>query len=102
MSTQTVSVTGSSAQSSAVGSTKIRFVSNVSLHYAVGANPTAYTSGNCEMIPANTIRYINMGGLNNKIAVIALSGGSTGICTITDIGAVYPRAIPGNVDMVTA
>jgi hypothetical protein len=60
--------------------------------YAVGASATAY-AGNCEIIPAETVRYINMQGLGNQIAFLA-SGGSS-VVTVQQIGTVYSSSIPG-------
>ena len=87
-----IATTGSSVQSSAVASTKVRVTSNAAAHFAVGVNPTAY-SGNCEIIAANQTRYINMQGLNNKIAF--LGSNSTAEITVTQIGTVYASSIPG-------
>lgn len=64
--------TSTSVQSAAVASTKVRVTANAAVHYQVGASPVAYT-GNCEIISANSVRYINMEGLNNKIAVLGSS-----------------------------
>jgi len=82
-----------SVQSTAIASTKVRVTANVAAHFAVGVNPTAYP-GNCEIIAANQTRYINMQGLNNKIAF----AGSNGVAevTVVQIGTVYASSIPGS------
>lgn len=60
---------GSNNQSvaTAITSTKVRVVANVAVHYQVGVSPLAFRS-NTDVIPADTIRYINMEGVDNKIA----------------------------------
>ena len=69
--------TASSTATSAITSTKARVSSNASaVFYSVGSNPTAFT-GNCELIPQNSVRYINIQGANNKIAFIAASQAAT-------------------------
>jgi hypothetical protein len=93
MSAQIIAVNGTSQASSAITSTKIRFATNVAVHFAVGVSPVAYT-GNCEMIPANTTRFINMEGLNNKIAVVA--SGATGECSIVPCGTVNQSSMNQN------
>jgi hypothetical protein len=50
-----------------ITSTKVRVVANAAVHYAIGVSPIAYR-GNCDLIPADTVRYINMEGVGNKIA----------------------------------
>jgi hypothetical protein len=64
-----INAAGSNSQpvATAITSTKVKVVSNVAVHYAVGVSPIAYR-GNCDVIPANTVRYINMEGVGNKIA----------------------------------
>jgi len=82
-----------------LNSTKVKVVSNVAVYYATGANPVAYNSGNCALLPANTIRDINCGpgvqttanaavisGVGPKIAFLA-STGTAGV-TVTEIGYV--------------
>ena len=92
MSTIVVAATSSSTASGAITSTKARVVSTVPVQFAVGANPTANNS-NCEVISANTVRYINMQGLNNQIAFIAVSGGASGTVSVTPCGTVYASSI---------
>ena len=95
--TQLVTATGSSVQSSMVNSTKVRIVSTASIYYAVGASPTAGAAfANTAIITPNTVRYINMQGLGNKVAVLQVAGGGANV-EITDIGTVYASSIPGNV-----
>lgn len=61
------------AVSTAISSTKIRIEANVACYYSVGAAPLTYAA-NCEVIPSNTVRYINMEGTGNKINLVATSG----------------------------
>jgi len=96
---------GTSNVSVNLNSTKIKVISNVAVYYAVGQNPVAYNSGNCFMIPANTIRDINCGpgtqtvgyvwgGAGNVVAtgvgpqVAFLTSGGTAQVDITEIGFV--------------
>ena len=89
---QIVIATTTSSQSTAIASTKVRVTANAAVQFAVGANPTAALASS-EVIGANTTRYINMQGLNNKIAFIAPSG-TVGV-SVTPIGTVYSSSIPG-------
>ena len=75
-----------SIQSAVIPSTRARVLANITLHYSVGVKPTAYT-GNCELIPAGVVRYINMEGTNNKLAFIASSTG-VGEVSIVPCGTV--------------
>lgn len=96
---------GTSNVSVALNSTKVKVVSNVACYYAVGANPVAYSTGNCALLPANTIRDINVGpgtltysgnaniignvttgGTGPKIAFLT-TGGTAGV-SVTEIGFV--------------
>ena len=88
---QIINATTSSSQSSAISSTKVKVTANASVHYAVGANPTAYI-GNCDVVPAASTRFINMEGLYNKIAFITNTG--TAEVSVVTIGAVANSAIP--------
>lgn len=92
-----------STQSAELTSTKIKVVSNVAVYYATGIDPSAY-AGNCILLPANTIRDINVGpgqlehddttsvgnvtvgGTGPKVAFVS-AGGTAGV-TITEIGFV--------------
>ena len=60
---------GSNSQSvgTAITTTKVRVVANVAVHYQVGVSPTCFRA-NTDVIPADTVRYINMEGVGNKIA----------------------------------
>lgn len=86
-----------SISSTAISSTKVRVsVDGHAVYYAVGANPVAF-SNNCEIIPAGTVRYVNMQGLGNKIAFLAndavgtgLTGTVQSLVTVQQIGTVYP------------
>jgi len=93
MATQVIVATASSSQSTAIASTKARVTANSAVYFAVGVNPTAY-AGNCEVIAANTTRYINMQGLGNKIALLSANGPAT--VSVTQIGTVYASSIPGS------
>jgi hypothetical protein len=93
MTTQVISAvsSGSVVSSSPVPSTKARVTtSGAPVFYAIGTAPVA-NSANCELIPANSVRYINMGGTDNYIAFLSQSG--TGAVTVTAIGETFPRAI---------
>ena len=102
-----IAQSGTSNVTASLNSTKVKVVSNVACFYAVGNNsPVAYTTGNCALLPANTIRDINLGpgtqiiggvvGLGNivvsgsgpKIAFIPSAAGVTAGVTITEIGSV--------------
>jgi len=76
---------GSSQQTAASGTDKVR-ISTTSSAIAVvaGSNPTANLSA-CEIIPANTVNNSFIVGEGNKIAYISVSG--TGIFSITELGA---------------
>jgi uncharacterized Fe-S radical SAM superfamily protein PflX len=93
MAIQVISASTSSAQSTAITSTKVRVTPSATVFFAVGTNPTAYT-GNCEIITAGQTRYINMQGLNNLIAFITPTG--TASVSVTPIGAVYASAVAQN------
>lgn len=95
---------GTSNVSASLNSTKVKVMSNVAVYYAVGSNPVAYSSGNCAMIPANTLRDINcgpgtllsntwpgtgnvtVGGYGPKIAF--LTTGGTALIEMTEVGFV--------------
>lgn len=102
---QVIAQAGTSGQSAALTSTKVKVVSNVSCYYAVGTNPVAYSTGNCFLLPANTIRDINCGpgtqtttymfggagnvvtgGAGPKIAFLTSAG--TALVEVTEIGYV--------------
>jgi hypothetical protein len=80
-----------SGQTPAISSTRAKVTANAHVHYNVGANPTAY-AGNCDVIPAGTTRFINMEGLNNKLAFITATG--TAEVTVVTVGYVANSAIP--------
>ena len=103
-----IAQSGTSNVTASLNSTKVKVVSNVACYYAVGSNsPVAYTTGNCQLLPANTIRDINLGpgtliygnaqvpngnvvvsGTGPKIAFIPSAAGVTAGVTITEIGFV--------------
>jgi|APCry1669192319_1035405.scaffolds.fasta_scaffold00208_16 hypothetical protein len=89
---QVIVATTTSSQTSAVASTKVRVTANAEVRFTVGSNPTV-TTGNGEVIAANTTRYINMQGLNNKLAFITTTG-VAGV-SVQQIGTVYASSIPG-------
>ena len=62
------------ALSSTITSTKIRLESNVACYYAVGNTAPIVVTTTAEIIPSNTVRYINMEGVGNKINLVATSG----------------------------
>lgn len=99
-----ISVSGASTPSAALTSTRVKVVSNVACYYAVGTSPVAYTTGNCQLLPANTVRDIIVGEgsytsqwtqLGNvvtslsspKIAFITSTATTAGI-TVTEVGSV--------------
>lgn len=93
MATQVINAvsSGSVAVTSPVLSTKARVTTSTApVYYAVGATPVA-NSTTCELIPANSIRYVNMEGVNNFIAFLSASG--SGEVSVTDIGEVFSRAV---------
>ena len=71
--------------SGTISSTKIRIEANVACYYSVGSAPLTFAA-NCEIIPSNTVRYINMEGTGNKINLVATSG--TALVSIVACGAV--------------
>ena len=97
---------GTSNVSVNLTSTKIKVVANAACYYAVGATPVAYSTGNCVLLPANTIRDINVGpgtllsnswpgtgnvtvgGYGPKVAFIPANGSGTTNITVTEIGYV--------------
>jgi hypothetical protein len=101
----TFQLTANSSQtalSPALNSTKVKVVSNAACYYAVGASPVAYTTGNCQLLPANTIRDIIVGpgtltidanaavivtGVGPKITFITTAG-TLAVVNITEIGSV--------------
>ena len=85
-----IATTGSSVQTTAITTTKVRVSANAAVHYAVGSNPTAY-GANCEIITANSVRYINMEGLGNKLAFLGST--NTAEVSVVNIGYVAPSTI---------
>lgn len=102
---QVIAQSGTSSQSAVLNSTKVKVISNVACYYAVGINPVAYSTGNCFLLPANTVRDINAGpgqltytgdtniignvttgGTGPKIAFLT-TGGTAGV-SVTEIGFV--------------
>lgn len=71
--TSKVTMSGSSAQSSAMGASiqYARLVSDANCHYAIGTNPTATTSS--VYLPAGEIEVIKISE-GEKVAGICLSG----------------------------
>jgi hypothetical protein len=99
----------STTQSQSVGpfsSTKVRVVAGpYPAFFNVGNVSVAAAPGNCEIIAANSIRYINMKGLNNYIAFYGNAGAAT--YTVQQIGTVSSGTLPtydatGNIVMRTA
>jgi hypothetical protein len=100
MAVYNVACNTSSNASPILNSTKVKVVANVAVYYAVGSSPVAYTSGNCSMIPANTIRDINCGpgtlttnnavvitGVGPQVAFISVNGMPASV-SVTEIGFV--------------
>lgn len=83
--TQVMTVTASSVQSTAVaaGCTIIRLAnsSTAHAHFAIGANPTASLTTS-PMLPPNAVEYIKVNG-GDKVAVIR--GGTATDVSITQI-----------------
>jgi hypothetical protein len=103
----TYQLTANSSQtalSPALNSTKVKVVSNAACYYAVGTSPIAYTTGNCQLLPANTIRDIIVGdgsytstwtALGNVVTSVTnpritfiTTAGSLAVVNITEIGSV--------------
>jgi hypothetical protein len=95
MATQVIAVTGTSQTTSAIQGDKVKVVTgSASLFYRVGSAPIAYQS-NCEILPSNTVSYINMQGLNNKIAFIIGSG--TGNVSVTECAIIANSSVTTSV-----
>ena len=91
MATSTVIVaTTTTGQSAAITSTKVRVTANAEVRFTVGVNPIV-TVGNGEIIASGQTRYINMQGLNNKLAFITTTG-LAGV-SVTPIGTVYSSSV---------
>lgn len=90
MTISVINVSGSSQQSAAMPSTRVRVITTAPVYYAVGTNPVAY-SGNCEIIAANTKRDIIMGNINLKVAILGM--GTAGNVSIASLGSVNQSAI---------
>ena len=90
---QVIVATTTTSQSSAVASTKVRVTANAEVRFTVGINPVV-TVGNGEIIASGQTRYINMQGLNNKLAFITTTG-VAGV-SVQQIGTVYSSSIPGS------
>jgi hypothetical protein len=99
------SITGSQSVGP-IASTKVRVVTGTNpTFFNVGNSTVAAAPGNCEIIAANSTRYINMLGLNNYIAFYGNVNPTT--VTLEQIGTVSSTTVPkydstGNVAMRTA
>ena len=82
------------AGANVLNSTRIRVVANNACVFAINAAATL-SSNVGAMIPANFPTFINMGGINKKISVLPVAGGSTTI-TVTECGTVYQSALNQN------
>lgn len=107
MGQQIVYTTTSGSQSvGPFSSTKVRVVTGSNpTFFNVGNSAVAASPGNCEIIAANSTRYINMKGLGNYIAFYGNVGATT--VTVQAIGTVSSGTLPsydtnGNVIMRTA
>ena len=97
MATYTLTATGTSANLAfTISSTKIKVQSNgAACFYNINANCFALSGGNKGIIPANGVPvYINMGGINQVLAVN--TGSSTATLTITECGTVFQSALNQN------
>lgn len=75
MSLQVIAANGTSQQSSAIQGDKVKVTTSANgVFYAVGANPVAYS--NSAILPANSVRFVNMRGIGNKIAILQNGGAS--------------------------
>ena len=99
----TANSTGSTP-SVALTSTKVKVVSNAACYFAVGTSPIAYTTGNCVLLPANTIRDIIVGegsytsqwtqvgnvvtSVTNPRITFITTAGTLAVVNITEIGTV--------------
>lgn len=79
----------SSTQSSALtapagspGIQKYRLASTTAIHYVVGADPTAASTG--VFLPANVVDYVLIPS-GHKIAAVKVSGGNAGILSINKV-----------------
>ena len=79
-----ISVSPASTQSANLNSTKVKVVSNVACWYAVGISPVAFSTGNCQLLPANTVRDINVGPA-------LLTTDATNIVGNVITGTTYPK-----------
>lgn len=81
---ETVSISGTSAQSSAIGAGSCTIYSTVDCYYREGSNPTALADGTDDFIPGgNKIRITGILS-TNKLAFI--TGGASGTVYITPGG----------------
>ena len=96
MGQQVVFTTTSGSQSvGPIASTKARVVTGTNpTFFNVGNAAVAAAPGNCEIIAANSTRYINMQGLNNYIAFYGNVGQTT--VTVEQIGTVNPSGFVAN------
>lgn len=79
------SSTQSSALTAPAGAPAIqeyRIAATTAIHYVVGANPTAASTG--VFLPANVIDYVLIPS-GDKIAAVKVSGGSAGILSINKV-----------------
>ncbi len=67
------------APSGAGGIQKYRIAATTAIHYVVGADPVAASTG--VFLPANTVDYV-MVPSGHKIAAMKVSGGTAGIMSI--------------------
>ena len=77
-----------------LATTKVKVVANAACVYAIDA-PATLSANAGPMIPANFPTFINMGGIDKKISVLPVAGGSTTI-TVTECGTVYQSAVNQN------
>lgn len=80
---QNITTSGSSQQSSAVGSgtTIIRIAVNTDTYVAIGANPTASTGS--MLMPAGDVEFLAVTAGVTKVAVLQVS--AAGVASITEL-----------------
>ncbi len=73
---QAVSVSTTSAQSSAISGTHVTIFATAACFMLAGANPTALSNGTCQYVPANTLLRVQIKS-GAKLAFIVSTGAAT-------------------------
>jgi len=99
MATYTIAVTGTSTNTIAISSTAVKVTANVACYYAINQDASFQSNANIAanvgaMIAANRPTTVNMQGLNNKLALIAV--GASGQASVTEVGTVYSSSMNQN------